>query len=88
MKNNFLECCLLSSHISDYPCISQGKTRIPGVNDGEEFEVTDVSEIEMLLILAEILKLFIPKFYSYFLQLFKEKTIIIVSPFSSHRVIS
>lgn len=38
-----IEYCLLSSHISDYPGISQGKTRIQGVNDGEEFEVTDVS---------------------------------------------
>ncbi len=27
----------------DYPTISQGKTRIPGVNDSEEFELTDVS---------------------------------------------
>lgn len=29
--------------MSDYPTISQGKTRVPGVNDGEEFELTDVS---------------------------------------------
>jgi len=34
---------LLSNRIGDYRYISQGKTRIPGVNDGEEFEVTDVS---------------------------------------------
>ena len=27
----------------DYPTITQGKTRIPGINDGEEFEITDVS---------------------------------------------
>lgn len=27
----------------DYPTITQGKTRIPGINDGEEFELTDVS---------------------------------------------
>lgn len=34
---------LLSSRMSDYPTITQGKTRIPGINDGEEFELTDVS---------------------------------------------
>ena len=33
----------LTPHIGDYPGICQGKTRIPGVNDGEEFELTDVS---------------------------------------------
>jgi hypothetical protein len=27
----------------DYFFIAQGKTSIPGVNDGEEFELTDVS---------------------------------------------
>lgn len=33
--------------MSDYPTITQGKTRIPGINDGEEFEMTNVSvEIE------------------------------------------
>lgn len=35
----------LSNRIADYHYISQGKTRIPGVNDGEEFQVTDVSVI-------------------------------------------
>jgi hypothetical protein len=34
---------LLSSKMCDYPNITQGKTRIPGINDGEEFELTDVS---------------------------------------------
>lgn len=34
---------MLTSRVSDYPTISNGKTRIPGVNDGEEFELTDVS---------------------------------------------
>lgn len=38
-----LELCLLGTHISTYPTISQGKTRIPGVNDGEEFELVHVS---------------------------------------------
>lgn len=38
-----LEMTLLSSRMSDYPTITQGKTRIPGVNDSEEFEETNVS---------------------------------------------
>ncbi|XP_058126016.1 myosin heavy chain, muscle isoform X2 [Anopheles ziemanni] len=35
------ELTMLSSRISDYPTITQGKTRIPGVNDAEEFEQLD-----------------------------------------------
>ncbi|XP_031353329.1 myosin heavy chain, muscle isoform X34 [Photinus pyralis] len=35
------ENCLLSNNIHDYFFVSQGKTSIPGVNDGEEGEVTD-----------------------------------------------
>lgn len=38
-----VEKTLLSSRTVDYPTITQGKTRIPGINDGEEFEITDVS---------------------------------------------
>lgn len=34
---------MLSNRIEEYYFISQGKTRIPGVNDGTEFELTDVS---------------------------------------------
>ena len=34
---------LLSNRIGDYYYISQGKTRIPGVNDSSEMEETDVS---------------------------------------------
>lgn len=34
---------MLSTRISDYPTITHGKTRIPGINDGEEFESVDVS---------------------------------------------
>lgn len=34
---------MLSNRIGDYWYISQGKTRIPGVNDGEDMEATDVS---------------------------------------------
>lgn len=36
---------LLSSRVSDYPFVSQGKTRIPGVNDSSEAAVTDVSNV-------------------------------------------
>lgn len=39
---NCLENCLLSNNIMDYYVVSQGKTSIPGVDDGEELELTDV----------------------------------------------
>jgi len=42
-----IENLLLTSRISDYPIISQGKTRIPGVNDGDQFAETDVSFLWM-----------------------------------------
>lgn len=35
--------CQLSNNINDYHFVSQGKTAIPGVDDGEEMMVTDVS---------------------------------------------
>lgn len=38
-----IEMTLLSNRVSDYPSISQGTTRIPGVNDSEGLMVTDVS---------------------------------------------
>lgn len=34
--------CLLSNNIMDYYVVSQGKTTIPNVDDGEELELTDV----------------------------------------------
>lgn len=34
---------LLSNNINDYYFVSQGKTVIPGLDDGEELLVTDVS---------------------------------------------
>lgn len=37
------ETCLLSNDIHDYHYVSQGKTEIPGVDDGGEFKDTDVS---------------------------------------------
>ncbi|CAH1709104.1 unnamed protein product [Aphis gossypii] len=43
------EMTYLSNRISDYYYISQGKTRIPGVNDGEEFQITDVSATQRVL---------------------------------------
>ncbi|XP_050298498.1 myosin heavy chain, muscle isoform X38 [Anthonomus grandis grandis] len=35
------EICLLSNNILDYNFVSQGKTKIPSVDDGEEFRLTD-----------------------------------------------
>ena len=34
---------LLSNNIHDYYFVSQGKTTIPGLDDGEELLITDVS---------------------------------------------
>jgi hypothetical protein len=34
----------LSNDIYEYHYVSQGKTTIPNVDDGEEFQLTDVSE--------------------------------------------
>lgn len=39
---DYLEYCLLSKNIHDYRIVSQGKTTIAGVDDGEGFEETDV----------------------------------------------
>lgn len=36
------EMCYLSNNIMDYYNVAQGKTSIPGVDDGEEFVLTDV----------------------------------------------
>lgn len=38
-----VDMCLLSNNIHDYYFVSQGKTTIPGLDDGEELLVTDVS---------------------------------------------
>lgn len=37
-----LDFCMLSNNIMDYYVVAQGKTSIPGVDDGEELELTDV----------------------------------------------
>jgi hypothetical protein len=42
-KRTNTETTMLSNRIGNYCFISQGKTRIPGVNDGEDMEATDVS---------------------------------------------
>lgn len=34
--------CMLSEDIHDYYYVAQGKTSIPGMDDGEEFSLTDV----------------------------------------------
>lgn len=38
----FIEMCSLTNNIMDYYVVSQGKTTIPNVDDGEEFQLTDV----------------------------------------------
>ena len=38
---------MLSNRIYTYGFINQGKTRIPGVNDGDQMEETDVSPTMM-----------------------------------------
>ena len=43
------EMTFLSNRVSDYYYINQGRTRIPGVNDGEEFKITDVSATARVL---------------------------------------
>jgi hypothetical protein len=39
---------MLSDNIKDYYVVSQGKTSIPGVDDAEELELTDVRKLEIL----------------------------------------
>lgn len=40
-----LAMCILSDDIYDYATVSQGKITIPNVDDGEEFQLTDVSNM-------------------------------------------
>lgn len=40
-----VDICLLSNNIMDYYIVSQGKTTIPNVDDGEEFTLTDVRNL-------------------------------------------
>jgi myosin heavy chain 6/7 len=37
---------MLTNNIMDYYVVSQGKTSIPGVDDGEELELTDVRKLK------------------------------------------
>lgn len=41
--------CSLSDNIMDYYVVSQGKTTIPNVDDGEEFKDTDVRHLSSSL---------------------------------------
>lgn len=45
----YLEICLLSNNILDYHIVAQGKTTIPGLDDGEELTFTDVRHYRRLL---------------------------------------
>ena len=40
--------CALSNNINDYYYVSQGKTTFPNVDDGEEYQMTDVSDSVMV----------------------------------------
>lgn len=46
----YLEICLLSNNIMDYYFVSQGKTTIPNVDDGEECTMTDVRHRNLILL--------------------------------------
>lgn len=48
----FSDKCLLSNNIMDYHVVSQGKTTIPNVDDGEEMELTDVRKSMSLFVVA------------------------------------
>lgn len=49
-KLTWTEKLLLDKDIKKYHFVSQGKTEIPGLDDGEEFLVTDVSTIDVRLL--------------------------------------
>jgi hypothetical protein len=40
---NSTDMCMLSNNVYDYVFVSQGKITIPGVDDGEECMLADVS---------------------------------------------
>lgn len=42
MSRMILKLCMLSNNIMDYIVVAQGKTTIPGVDDGEGMTLTDV----------------------------------------------
>lgn len=65
--------CLLSNNIHDYYFISQGKTTIPNVDDGEEFRITDVS--------------FLHGFGLLYVERFNKLTAFDGDSFSQHRVL-
>ena len=45
---NCLASCMLTDNIMDYFFVAQGKTTIPGVDDAEELELTDVRFSQLL----------------------------------------
>lgn len=45
--------CLLSNNIKDYHIVSQGKTTIPNVDDGEELNLTDVISLYLKSLMFE-----------------------------------
>lgn len=65
-----LEMTMLSNRMIDYSFINQGKTRIPGVNDFEDMEATDVSDAAgcWLLLHHACISLFLNRIKKKFLQ--------------------
>lgn len=64
--------CILSNDIYEYHYVSQGKTTIPNVDDGEELQLTDVSESvnpvvtaqkRLILLMGRLIYLLIQKYW-------------------------
>jgi hypothetical protein len=49
--------CLLGSDVYEYNYVSQGKITIPNVDDGEELQLTDVSESANPVVAAQELSI-------------------------------
>jgi hypothetical protein len=63
---------MLSEDIHDYYYVSQGKTTIPGMDDGEEFQLTDVRAYKSVLSSLHFLKLYYSLFLKKVLLIFVE----------------
>lgn len=64
------EKCILSNDVMDYHIVSQGKTTIPNVNDGEELELTDVRAPRKKKFLNPLLEIFHPSNLTNYQELF------------------
>lgn len=59
-----IDMCMLSENIHDYYYVSQGKTTIPGMDDGEEFQLTDVRAHKTILLITHFLEYSLSVFIS------------------------